>query len=266
VVWWQLQTFTITITTYQTIMTTSITSKQTNRIAVLSNVVMKSSYNLSITEHRLLKYFISTIKFNDVLDSREAHSITVSEFADYWEIHASDARKMLQVAGNTLFDRYIHQDDGNLGFKKTRWVWKVGFEATTDTFEIAWTEPVIQHISLLRERFVKLDLKELVALDSSYSFRLYEILTTVVGENGYKNPYFTVEQLMYMLDVPDSCKVYKTFKQRVVMIAIKELKTKVKRFEKMEMIEEKEKGKKKVVGIRFSGVGVAGTYRRKTGG
>jgi plasmid replication initiation protein len=222
---------------------------------------MKSSYSLSLTEHRLIKFFISKVKFNDVLDSRTIHKVSVSEFANFWDLPRNNARKDLLDASDSLYSRQVSHGSLEESFKRTRWVWFVAFDKLEDTFEIAWTEPVIQHISLLRERFVKLDLTELVNLSSSYSFRLYEILTTVVGENSYKNPYFTIEQLMYMMDVPESCKVYKTFNNRILKTAIGELKMKVKRFSKMEIEEEKEK--RKVIGIRFSGVGVGKRYKKK---
>jgi len=237
------------------------TQLQAKAIAVISNELMKSSYSLNLMEHRLIKFFISQIRFNDVLDSRETVSISVKEFANFWDMPSTDARKGLQDAGETLFNRYIEVNVSANKREKIRWAWKVGFDGDKDTFNICWTEPVIQHISLLRERFVKLDLTELVNLSSSYSFRLYEILTTVTGENSYKNPSFTVEQLMYMMDVPDSCKVYKTFNNRVLKVAITELKTKVKRFAKLGMEEEKEK--RKVIGIKFCGVGISGRYKVK---
>ena len=139
-------------------------------------------------------------------------------------------------------------------FEKFRWVWKIAFNSQEDVFKICWTEPVIQHISLLRERFVQLKLEDMIDFNSSYTFRLYEILITSIGENSYKNPKFSPEVLMEMMDVPESCLVYKTFRQRVLTTAVRELKVKVKRFEKLEMVEEKEKGKRKVIRLEFVGL------------
>jgi hypothetical protein len=244
-------------------MPTTSQQPQIKPIAVMSNAITKSSYNLSVTEHKILKTFVSQIKYTTELNSDTPYYPDVKEFAELWGLHAFNVRKEIELYGKTLFDRYIYQEDGQGSYRFSRWISDFAYNKPLDRFEIYWSPKVIQHLCLLRERFVKIDLSELIDLQSSYSFRLYEILTTVVGENSYKNPYFTVTQLMDMFDVPESYREYKVFNNRVLKTAVGELKTKVKRFSKMEIEEEKEKGKRKVVGVRFCGVGVSAKYKTK---
>ena len=243
-------------------MITSSAKAQSKPIAVLSNEIAKSSYNLTLMEHRVIKSFIAAVKFSEVLSSDVPYYLGVREFANFWNLNMFDVRKEVDKAVNTMFLRYVSTSRLDGTYTKTHWISSFTYDAVEDRFEIYWTPQVIGHISQLRERFVKLDLSELIDVKSMYSFRLYEILTTVIGENSYRNPSFTIEQLMHMMDVPDSCKEYKIFKQRVLMVAVGELKTKVKRFSKMEIEEEKEK--RKVLGIKFCGVGVASRYKVKS--
>ena len=233
-------------------------------IAVLSNEITKCSFNLSLMEHRIIKQYISRIKYTEVIDSRELYVLNIKEFANFWGINAADVRDELLTAGKTLFDRYIFKGDPNGSYSYSRWITFFNYNKEEDSISIRWSEELVQHICQLRERFVKLDLMELIDLKSIYSWRLYEILVTTIGENSYKNPSFTPEQLMFMMDVPESCKVYKTFKGRVLKVAVEELKTKVKRFSKMNMVEEKENGKRKVIGVGFEGVGVGNRYKGVT--
>lgn len=234
---------------------------ENKQIAVLSNEVCKSSYNLTVSEHRVIKMFLSSIpNYYDVPIDRVA-AIPVKTYAEVWDIDASDARKELKLAVVTLWRRELYQEskDGSYGF--ARWCDSFNFIKEDDTIVIKWSDTILEHISQLKKRFTKLDLSAMQNFSSSYSFRLYEILTCSVGENSYKNPRYTVEELMGMLQVPPSLTDYRNFKARVLNPCSKELTEKTGKFKKLVLVEHKVKGSKKVASIEFQGCGIGNKYK-----
>ena len=234
-------------------------------IAVISNELLKSSYNLSVMEHRIVKSFTASIGYSDVLSEDTPYSMKLMDFAHFWGLNGCDVRKDIKVSVNTLFKREITIKTAE-GHGKIHWLQKFWYSNADDSFYLYWNKDVIRHISLLRERFAKLNLDDLVGLRSSYSIRMYELLITAVGENSYKNPSWSPEELMELLDVPDSYREYKIFKMRVLNVIWKELKENVVKFKDLEMELEvgNRKWNRKVERIGWRRVGVGNKYREVT--
>lgn len=231
-------------------------------IAVVSNYLLKSRYTLTVAEHRLLKSLIKQIPNYYDLKLEAIHSISVQDYADDWELPKDDARKELRKAGIALCSRDIYLPvEQSESFNITHWFSEVSYNRKTDILLSMFTSTVVANISELKERFTKLNLVEMKDFDSSYSFRLYEILLCTIGENSYKNPKFEVEVLMGMLDVPESLKDYRNFKARVLTPCTKELQNKTNKFSKLSLIEHKRKGSKKIMEVEFSGVGIGKKYK-----
>ena len=232
-----------------------------NNIAVLSNNVCKSSYNLTVSEHRVIKMFLNSITDYYGTDISSSHTLTIQEYVEQWGIVASDARKELQDAVLTLWRKELYNVTNSGTYSYTRWCDSFTYSREQDTLTIKWSDTILSHISLLKERFTKLDLLEIKDFSSSYSFRLYEILICAIGENSFKNPKFEVEVLMDMMQVPESYRNYRTFKARVLTPCTSELQNKTNKFSKLSLIEHKRKGSKKIMEVEFSGVGIGKKYK-----
>jgi len=237
------------------------TPYQNNTIAVLSNVVCKSSYNLTVSEHRIVKMFLQQIKdyYEQPLDP--FMSLSIHDYAYTWGLQKNDARKELQEAVLTLWRKELYEETSNGGYCFARWCDRFYFDREQDSLTIKWSDTILSHISQLKERFTKLDLLEMKDFSSSYTFRLYEILICSIGENSYKNPKFLVEDLQRIMKVPESYLQYKIFKQKVLTPCTKELQTKTGKFSKLNFVEGKLAGSKKVVSLEFSGCGVGNRYK-----
>lgn len=236
---------------------------QNVNVAVISNQLAKASYSLSVTEHRLVKSFLKRLDNYYDKEHQALSYLSVRDYADDWGLGVTDARKEAKAAVASLFNKKfsVIQADGE-SYLDARWISEAGYDREADVIMLTWTNRVLQHISLLKERFTKLDLLEIKKFHSSYSFRLYEILICSVGENSYKNPSFETEELMNMLDVPDSYRNYMTFKVKVITPCVKELKIKTGKFNSLNIIEHKKQGSKKIVRLEFSGCGVGNRYKK----
>lgn len=239
---------------------------QNNRIAVLSNEVCKSSYQLSVGEHRLIKLYLQSIKnyFDEPIDINKPFTLSIQDYASSWGLEGFNARKEVREAAVSLAKREIYkvgEDNEIIAF--AHWASDIVHDVSSDSWELYWSRTILTHISELKERFTKLDLTEMKDFSSSYSFRLYEILMCSVGENSYRNPSFEVETLMNMMQVPESYRNYRSFKARVLTPCTKELRTKTGKFTNLSITEIKQKGSKKVISLEFAGCGIGNRYKKQ---
>lgn len=232
-------------------------------LAVISNNLAKASYYLSLTEHRLIKSFLKRVDNYFDKELEALATLTVQDYANDWGLLTTDARKEVKSAIDTLFNKKITllKEDG-VSYVDTRWLSEKGYDRETDAVMITWSQRVLNHISLLKERFTKLDLKEMKDFSSTYTFRIYELIICSVGENSYKNPKFPVEDLMNILDVPDSYRNYMTFKLKVLKPVIAELRSKTGKFSGIELVEHKKQGSKKIMEVEFAKCGVGNRYKK----
>ncbi len=241
--------------------------EQTKNLLYLDNKLAQASYSMNLSEHRLLCILLSkvtptqyrrrmtstemnglsreevrkhlaagrleTVKVDtvgDLLDSVTLYSISVQEYAEFCNIRIDNARTELLDASDSLFTRYIQLKDQTTGkFIKFRWITSISYDTSTDSIGLRWSIDILPYITNLKEYFTKLRLGKLLELQSVYSWKLYTVLCSRKGENVYKTDIvFTLEELLFMLDVPDSYKEFKHFNNLLLKKAIAELKGKLK--------------------------------------
>ena len=262
-------------------------NQETKNIVYLGNELAQSSYTLTLNEQRLLYILLSKVKpteylvpmttrevelatleevqkynvrkkvFGDTLDSITLNSISVAEFAEFTGLELRKAREDLLSVAERLFDREIlikHAD--GVGYTKFRWISSIRYDAGSDTVGLRWSVDILPYITELKERFTKLLLKDLLGLQSTYSWKLYTLLKSHKGENNYiKDVVISVEDLIWELKVPESCKEFKVLNSRILEKATKELAKKAMVGLTMEKV--LRKGSKRVEGVRWKGAGGA---------
>lgn len=239
-------------------MTLSSQEAPNKNLVYLDNKLAQASYSLNLNEQRLL--FLSLSKLNqgykrdntkhesymhevgklstqeylalqevkgEDFDCTTKFTVSVFDYATTFGIEPSDARKELQAAGDTLVKRYVTLKEENGSYKKFNWVQGVQYDSESDTISFYWTIYIIPYIKDLQNYFTKLKLGKLLQLNSTYSWKLYIILCSKRGENKYKELKVSVEDLMFMLDVPNSCKEFKHFNNLILKKVTKEFVTKL---------------------------------------
>jgi plasmid replication initiation protein len=231
--------------------------KQQTNLVYLDNKLAQASHNLSLSEQRLLflalsktnqgyqrsptelekaKHLLGAIDLEakdlrvagEDFDSTTKFTISVFDYAQVCGIRSVDAREELQLACDTLFKRQVTLKEEDGSYNKFHWVQGVRYDAKTDSISFHWTIDIIPYIKDLQTYFTKLKLGKLLQLTSTYSWKLYTILCSKKGENKYKTfQKIPVEDLMFMLDVPESCKEFKHFNNLILKKVAKEFVTKL---------------------------------------
>lgn len=231
----------------------NITSSKGNLVA-LDNRIVESICNFSLVEKRVVYLLLSQLSkgymtaykeeeviFNkmltpedvrigqrvvgEILDSDFWYKISVKEFSELVGVRSDNARTELQSVVESLRSKFVKIDYGeDIGYVKVNWVSSIMFDAKEDCIGIKWNKDIIPLICDLKEYFIKLKIKEVLLLKSTYSWKLHEILKLLRGMQDFKkNVVIDVEELKRLLNVPEGFQEYKYFKSKVLSPAVKEL-------------------------------------------
>ena len=198
-----------------------------NELVVKDNALINASYNLEVTEQRLiLLAIINARETGQGITSDSKLEIHAHDYASRFDVSNSGAYKALKEAVNNLFDRQFSFKEsdkkGNLGIVRSRWVSRIKYIDTTATLEITFAPDVVPLITRLEQHFTSYQLKQVSQLTSKYAIRLYEFL--IAWREVGKVPQIELDDFRNRLGLDDNeYTAMNNFKSRVLEPAIKQI-------------------------------------------
>ncbi|MDY6458109.1 replication initiation protein RepM [Acinetobacter faecalis] len=198
-----------------------------NELVVKDNALINASYNLEVTEQRLiLLAIINARNTGQGIKSDSKLEIHASDYASRFDVSNSGAYKALKEAVSNLFDRQFSFKEpdkkGNLGVVRSRWVSRIKYIDATATLEITFAPDVVPLITRLEQHFTSYQLKQVSQLTSKYAIRLYELL--IAWREVGKVPQIELSEFRNKLGVGDNeYTAMNNFKSRVLEPSIKQI-------------------------------------------
>ncbi|HEC0041335.1 TPA: replication initiation protein [Acinetobacter baumannii] len=198
-----------------------------NELVVKDNALINASYNLEVTEQRLiLLAILNARETGNGITSDSKLEIHAKDYASRFDISNDGAYKALKNAVLNLFDRqfsFKEQDKkGNVGTVKSRWVSRIKYIDDSATLEITFAPDVVPLITRLEQHFTSYQLKQVSQLTSKYAIRLYELL--IAWREVGKTPRIELEDFRSKIGVDDTeYTAMNDFKKRVLEPAIKQI-------------------------------------------
>ena len=199
-----------------------------NSLIVKDNALINASYNLELTEQRLIMLAI--------INARESgHGITAdskleihaSDYAKLFNVSADASYKALREAVNNLFNRQFsysaeYKRTGKVGIVRSRWVSRIFYVDDLALLEITFAPDVVPLITRLEEHFTKYEAKQVAHLTSKYATRLYELL--IAWREVGKVPQLELSEFRNRLGLLDNEYIAMSdFKKRVLEPSIKQI-------------------------------------------
>lgn len=188
------------------------------RVISQSNLLISSSYHLTLTELRLLRLCMSAIDARRPLRHRR-FLIRASDYAETFKVTHDAAYLALKDAANTLFEREIRLGNSKNG-RRIRWVSEVKYHQGMGEVEVHFTEQVLPQITGLNRLYTQYRTGSIVDLTSVYSVRIYEWLCQFRSTGWMK---ITVAELRDRLNLTDSYDKFNDLRRRVIDVAVKEI-------------------------------------------
>lgn len=192
-------------------------------LIVKDNALINASYNLELTEQRIvLLAILQARETGKGVDANTHIEIHASDYMQKFNVVKSVAYRALKDAVNNLFERKFSFEQDNKGKRqvvKSRWVSRIAYTDELATLEITFAPDVVPLITRLEKEFTSYHLQQVVNLTSKYAVRLYELL--MCWQELKKTPVINIKDLRWRLGVEDNeYKVMGNFKERVLEHAI----------------------------------------------
>ena len=199
-----------------------------NGLVVKDNALINASYNLELTEQRLIMLaIINARELGQGITADSKLEIHASDYAKLFNVSADASYKALKEAVNNLFNRQFsytaeYKRTGKVGIVRSRWVSRIFYVDDLALLEITFAPDVVPLITRLEEHFTKYEAKQVAHLTSKYATRLYELL--IAWREVGKTPIFELQQLRKNLGVEDNeYQRMHHFKSRVLETAITQI-------------------------------------------
>lgn len=220
-------------------------------LVVKDNVLINASYNLEVTEQRLILLAIITAReIKQGIKSDSKLEIFAQDYAQKFNVSNDAAYKALKSAVINLFERQFSfkeiEKNGEIGTVKSRWVSRIKYLDDSGILQITFAPDVIPFITRLEEQFTSYKLKQVAQLKSKYAIRLYEIL--IAWKEVKKTPRIAIEDLRNSLGVENSEYLRMSdFKIRVLDSAVKQ----INKFTDVSVTYEQFKRGKEIIAFQF---------------
>ncbi|EFF81035.1 initiator RepB protein [Acinetobacter haemolyticus ATCC 19194] len=199
-----------------------------NSLVVKDNALINASYNLELTEQRLIMLaIINARESGQGITADSKLEIHASDYAKLFNVSADASYKALREAVNNIFNRQFsytaeYKKTGKVGIVRSRWVSRIFYVDDLALLEITFAPDVVPLITRLEEHFTKYEAKQVAHLTSKYATRLYELL--IAWREVGKVPQLELSEFRNRLGLLDNeYTAMSDFKKRVLEPSIKQI-------------------------------------------
>ena len=199
-----------------------------NGLVVKDNALINASYNLELTEQRLIMLaIINARESGQGITADSKLEIHASDYAKLFNVSIAASYKALREAVNNLFNRQFsytaeYKRTGKTGVVRSRWVSRIFYVDDLALLEITFAPDVVPLVTRLEEHFTSYQAKQVAHLTSKYATRLYELL--IAWREVGKVPQIEISEFRNRLGLlDDEYTAMHNFKKRVLEPSIQQI-------------------------------------------
>jgi plasmid replication initiation protein len=212
-----------------------------NHLVVKSNDFIDAKYSLTIHQSYFLAFMISLIKIDD--EDFHDYTIPLNELLGFMDIERKNWKKLERTLDQLQVKQIILSNTDKV-IEKVTFLSYFKIDREEDTVLFRFDKTMKPLLLNLKSKFTQVDLKGILNFESSYTIRFYEIIKKYIGfQNNQKDKnYSFIYELEELKEImvgdydsklgkivyPKSYgeKRYGNFKNKVLLVAQKELKEK----------------------------------------
>jgi len=192
-------------------------------IAYKSNALIEASYKLTLQEQRVLLMCIGKLNPQDK-NPKKQFQLTADEFyLAFPDMNRKHAERRLQEAIDRLWERsiIINWKDKS---EKIRWIQgQAKYFSGEGKIEIVFSDLIMPYLTQLKGQFTSITVKNISALKSTYSIRIYELLMQF-KKTG--NRLINIDDFRSILSLDKKYKEFRTLNNSILKRSLKELNAK----------------------------------------
>jgi len=193
---------------------------ETGLVVFQHNNLIEANYKLSLQEKRIILWLISQIKHDD--EDFKKHIISTSEFCkligietDYTYIHKI-VKKLMEktISINKLEENSI---------TTLHWIDYAKYWFNEGKIELSFHPAMKPFLIQLRTHFTAIELSDLMQFNSVYSIRIYQLLKQY---ENLRERTIEIDTIRKYCGIQNKLNQYKEFKERVILMAQREINSK----------------------------------------
>ncbi len=186
-----------------------------NELVVKHNSLIRSRYDYTLAELRLVITIASMIKAEDE-DFRE-YAVPAKDYAELMNADAHNVRKAVRELGEMLLSKPLKIPTPG-GFAICNWFsW---YEYKDGMINCSFHPKLKPYLLQLKEMFTKYNLENILRFKSAYSIRVYEIAKSWEARGEFSYP---VEEFKEIIGAAKKYTAYYDFKRYVLERSLKEI-------------------------------------------
>ena len=186
-------------------------------LVVKGNDFINARHQLTVAEMRIMLTMITQVGRND--EDFKSYRIYIKDFVEaIGTAHKGEYERAREITLNLM--KRVMEIPRPKGYLQVSFLSSAEYITGTGYVELSFDPKLKPYLLQLKERFTQYDIRNVLALQSFYSIRIYELLKQYVklGERVME-----VDELRELLKLPDSYKHYASFKRRIILQAQKDL-------------------------------------------
>ena len=203
---------------------TKVIDYNKNHYAVMANAIIKGKQTMSLQEAKLIRLLITQIAKND--KDFKTYRVNIKELAKFLEVPDSNLYRDIKNICDKLLTRIvrINTDDPAKPWKIFQWLQLAEYDGH-GTITLMLSNQIAPYLLQLNAWFTQYQLKNILAMKSFYSIRLYELLKLTIGEDRKKKMEYTfsIQALREYLECENKFKQIIELKKKVLDIAIRDI-------------------------------------------
>lgn len=193
---------------------------KSNYLVTKSNILINSSYDLSLEEQKIILTLASFVEPEDV--NFKPYKFKIQSFLKLLGIKNQSKYSIIPKITKELMKKVfeIQEEDGTV--IQLAWLSSAKYKPGTGYVELQFSNYLKPYMLLLKDFYTSYRLYNVLNLRSKYSIRMYEVLKS----NQFKKTcIINLEELkkIFKIDKNNSYKLYSNVKNRIIFITQKEI-------------------------------------------
>ena len=188
-----------------------------NELIVKHNKLIEANFKLTLQEQKIIFILVSKIKKDE--GNFKKYTFSVKELAEILGLNPNAYYSELKEITANLISRVLKIKE-NKGFLQVSWLSSAMYLEDLGLVELSFSEDLKPYLLQLGEHFTKLELKQLINLNSFYAIRVYELLKQY---EKLKERIIQIDELKNILEISTGYELYSNLKIKVLEIAKREI-------------------------------------------
>lgn len=196
---------------------------------VMANDIIKGKQEMTLQQARIIRLLVTQVVKQD--KDLKTYTCRIQDLAKFLGIDSSNLYKDVQKFCDDLLGLRVHVSTGNPKepWKVFQWLQLAEYDGNGNlTLELS--NKISPYVLALDKWFTQYKLGNILAMQSFYSIRLYELIKCQDGITRTEKDYheFTMEYLRQYFCCEQKYKLNKDFKKNVIEVAVREINEKEK--------------------------------------